>query len=555
MHNLIQSTHRHSLPYTSSTQSDVWDGLLATDTDPTGQLIHLIYGDKDVAALPYDSGSCDSWNREHLWSRSRGVGDTGSDNTDLHHMRPADCNVNSVRSNKYFAQCGTVDDMASCVSPAHAEAAVDTEKDTKSFLPPASHRGDVARAILYMDLRYDGDDPGTVNLVVSDCPEDVPDGAGMGYLSQLLQWHLDDPPDEGERSRNEEICANWQGNRNPFVDYPELATTYFGAPSPLPQNGAGYSCSGGPTTPPPTNPPTNPPVASLIITGVIDGPHTGGLPKAVELYATADIADLSLYGVGFANNGLGSDGIEFTFPSQSATAGSFFTIASEAIEFQAYFGELPDFVDVSANINGDDTIELFFNGQVIDVYGDVNVAGGEWNYLDGWSYRQDASTPSTAFNIADWTLSGINAVDSCTSNAACASVFPLHSYKHSIVSSTPPPTHLPTSQTTPNPTDAATSATSPKYVCTKDQPLPATICAEGSPADGTCPSVNSSNSCGKGGKVCWWYACPAGDSSPAPTPPAPTPSNCAPIGSFCNVGSDCCNGSCPSKGKNPYTCK
>ncbi|KAL7499891.1 hypothetical protein ACHAWT_008739 [Skeletonema menzelii] len=234
MHNLIQSTHRHSLPYTSSTQSDVWDGLLATDTDPTGQLIHLIYGDKDVAALPYDSGSCDSWNREHLWSRSRGVGDTGSDNTDLHHMRPADCNVNSVRSNKYFAQCGTVDDWRP-----HAEAAVDTEKDTKSFLPPASHRGDVARAILYMDLRYDGDDPGTVNLVVSDCPEDVPDGAGMGYLSQLLQWHLDDPPDEGERSRNEEICANWQGNRNPFVDYPELATTYFGAPSPLPQNGAG----------------------------------------------------------------------------------------------------------------------------------------------------------------------------------------------------------------------------------------------------------------------------------------------------------------------------
>mmetsp|Transcript_665 Transcript_665/g.1604 ORF Transcript_665/g.1604 Transcript_665/m.1604 type:complete len:702 (-) Transcript_665:416-2521(-) len=433
MHNLIKTTHLHELPYTSSSQRDVWDGLLATDTDITGQLIHLIYGDKDVAAIPYDSGSCDSWNREHIWSRSRGVGDSGADNTDLHHMRPADCNVNSVRSNKYFAQCGTVDALSSCTSPAHTEAAVDTQKDTKSFLPPASKRGDVARAILYMDLRYDGDDPNTENLVVSDCPEDVPNGAGMGYLSQLLQWHLDDPPDEGERSRNEEVCANWQGNRNPFVDYPELATTYFGNPSPLPQNGAGYSCSG-PTTPPPTNPPTNNPptaTASLIITGVIDGPRTGGLPKAVELYATADIPDLSSYGVGFANNGGGSDGIEFTFPSQSATAGSFLTIASEEVEFQAYFGELPDFFSGSAIINGDDAIELFFNGQVIDIYGDVNVAGGDWNYMDGWSYRNDDSSPSAVFNIADWTLSGINAVDSCTSNTACASVFPFHSYKHS----------------------------------------------------------------------------------------------------------------------------
>ena len=190
----------------------------------------------------------------------------------------------------------------------------------------------------------------------------------------------------------------------------------------------------------------NPPSASLIITGVIDGPLTNGLPKAIELYATADIPDLSSYGVGFANNGEGTDGIEFTLPSQSAVAGSFFTIASEQVGFQAYFGVLPDFVEGSAIINGDDAIELFFNGQVIDVFGDVNVAGGDWNYMDGWSYRHDASSPSAVFNIADWTLSGINAVDSCASNAACTSAFPFHTYQHSIVSPTSPPTLSPTPQ-------------------------------------------------------------------------------------------------------------
>ena len=149
----------------------------------------------------------------------------------------------------------------------------------------------------------------------------------------------------------------------------------------------------------------------------------------MELYATADIPDLSSYGVGVANNGGGSDGIEYTFPSQSAAAGSFLTISKEAAQFQAYFGEQPDFVSGSVTVNGDDAIELFYDGQVIDVYGDVNVAGGEWIYADGWSYRNDASTASTTFDLAEWTLGGKDAVDSCSSNDTCASVFPLHSYK------------------------------------------------------------------------------------------------------------------------------
>ena len=92
------------------------------------------------------------------------------------HLRPAYCNVNSARSNLYFGVCGTGAPSSRCISPAHPEAASDTAKDSVTFLPPADQRGDVARAILYMDLRYDGDDASTLDLVVSDCPETVLNG-------------------------------------------------------------------------------------------------------------------------------------------------------------------------------------------------------------------------------------------------------------------------------------------------------------------------------------------------------------------------------------------
>ena len=66
----------------------------------------------------------------------------------------------------------------------------------------------------------------------------------------------------------------------------------------------------------------------LVITGVVDGPLPGGLPKSIELYVANDIPDLSVYGVGSANNGNPSTGPEFTFPAVAATAGDFIYLAS-----------------------------------------------------------------------------------------------------------------------------------------------------------------------------------------------------------------------------------
>ncbi len=167
-------------------------------------------------------------------------------------------------------------------------------------------------------------------------------------------------------------------------------------------------------------------MSDLMITGVIDGPLPGGLPKAIQVTVLADIADLSIYGLGAANNGGGTDGEEFTFPSVSASAGDVLYLASEAVGFEQWFGFAPDYVDNDAAINGDDAIELFQNGLVVDLFGVIDVDGnGEpWEYLDGWASRDAALGPNPVFNVADWTFSGPNALDGETSNDTAANPFP-----------------------------------------------------------------------------------------------------------------------------------
>lgn len=191
--------------------------------------------------------------------------------------------------------------------------------------------------------------------------------------------------------------------------------------------------------------------ADLIITGVFDGPLDGGEPKVIELYAAADIADLSRYGAGGANNGGGSDGVELVLGG-SASKGDFIYIVDDnsdsapGEEFVDYFGFAPAlFFDSSsgigsgpAAINGDDAVELFldvtgaFSGgeTVIDVFGDINLSGSgtAWDYLDGWAYRIDDTGPDgSVFDAGSWTFSGINANDGKTTNSG-PNAFPIGSY-------------------------------------------------------------------------------------------------------------------------------
>ena len=194
---------------TKLSYSAVWDALKATDEDPdnSGNVILLYSGVSRSKSL--SGGDTGDWNREHVWAKSHGdFGTSTGPGTDIHHLRPSDVRVNSVRGNKDF------DDGGSAVSEGGGSLT-----DSDSFEPRDAVKGDVARMIFYMAVRYEGDD-GFADLEVNG---QVGNGSNpyIGKLSVLKAWNDEDPPDAFEERRNQVIYDEYQHNRNPFVDHPE----------------------------------------------------------------------------------------------------------------------------------------------------------------------------------------------------------------------------------------------------------------------------------------------------------------------------------------------
>lgn len=178
--------------------------------------------------------------------------------------------------------------------------------------------------------------------------------------------------------------------------------------------------------------------SSLILTGVFDGTLTGGTPKGVELFAIENIEDLGLYGIGSANNGGGSDGVEITL-SGSVSKGEFLYVATEEDNFNVWFGFNPDLTDdMAVAINGDDAIELFFdstkaftgNEFVVDIFGEIDGDATSWSYSNGWAYRNSFTGPDgNTFIEGNWTFSGDNAYNGASSNANADSPMPVGSFE------------------------------------------------------------------------------------------------------------------------------
>jgi hypothetical protein len=147
---------------------------------------------------------------------------------------------------------------------------------------------------------------------------------------------------------------------------------------------------------------SDPPPVALLISGIFDGPLSGGTPKYVEFVAIDDISDLSIYGFGSSSNGGGTQGEEYTFPAVSVDKGTYIHVTSDSAKFADFFGFNATYVTSGGAlfINGNDAIELFQSSSVIDVYGDVNVDGSGqfWDHFDGWGYRKNFTNAATTFN-------------------------------------------------------------------------------------------------------------------------------------------------------------
>lgn len=237
-HKVFPYTTRGNDNWFDGEKVDVWEALVYTDSacsdsEPKCGLVSLLYLDEDrsIDQANRGAGRNDSWEREHVWPKSRGFPEKPQDGyTDLHHLRPADRNLNASHSNFGYDAGGepVMDKLAD-----GTEVVSGAKKDSanQSFEPTDRAKGQIARMIFYMAVRYevgdDGPDEAMPDLTLRDENKRVKE-PWIGDLCTLLAWNAMFEPTEFERRRNDRVME-LQGNRNPFIDKPKWANLIWGS--------------------------------------------------------------------------------------------------------------------------------------------------------------------------------------------------------------------------------------------------------------------------------------------------------------------------------------
>ena len=218
LHNIVKG-------HTSISYAQIWNAFWSTDNKGNG-VVWDMYSDRPNGTPPYtyqlgqnQCGNYDSegdcYNREHSWAQSW-FGNDNTAKTDLHHIFATDGFVNQKRSNYPFGEVLSASwtskngsKLGSCKTPGYSGTV---------FEPIDAYKGDFARAIMYMSVRYYGEDASWSSSDMTTKSVIKPWAVDM-----LLRWNELDPVSQKEIDRNNAIYNDYQHNRNPFVDHPEYA--------------------------------------------------------------------------------------------------------------------------------------------------------------------------------------------------------------------------------------------------------------------------------------------------------------------------------------------
>ncbi len=233
-------------PYSGS-GTNTWTILEIAQEDPANSnRIIDVYRNRSYAkgSDRVGTGSGLTYNREHSWPNSLGFASTSlAAYTDTHMLWLSDTDQNSARGNMPYANCPASSGCSELTTEVNGGVGGTGQSNwykgpngnTGSFQTWNHRKGEMARAMFYMAIRYEGiasedsHDGDTPDLELTDNRSLIVDTSNtaakayMGLLSDLLAWHADDLPDVEEVIRNG-VIQSFQNNRNPFVDHPEWVT-------------------------------------------------------------------------------------------------------------------------------------------------------------------------------------------------------------------------------------------------------------------------------------------------------------------------------------------
>lgn len=211
--------------HTSISYAQIWNAFWSTDNKGNG-IVWDMYSDRPGGTPPYTyklgedqcgnyGGEGDCYNKEHSWPSSW-FNDLNTPRTDLHHIFATDGYVNNRRSSFPFGEVQSASwtsqngsKLGNSKTPGYTG---------KVFEPIDEYKGDFARALMYMSVRYYTEDSGWGSSDMTNKSEIKP-----WAIAMLLRWNDQDPVSQKEIDRNNAIYNDYQHNRNPFVDHPEFA--------------------------------------------------------------------------------------------------------------------------------------------------------------------------------------------------------------------------------------------------------------------------------------------------------------------------------------------